>query len=528
MSEFTGWDRRLSVVADGKGLIGHAGAVLLRRLADGTGLTAALAGVLPAGTGTGWRDRAAVVVQLAVAIALGAVNFSDAERLQDHHQGLFGPAVSDSTMRRTLAAMDCELLAKIAHVRARVRRHVWTLLSLRPGGFPWLTIAGKRLHRWVVIDLDATIITAASKKEGARATWKKTYGFHPLAAWCANTGECLAMWLRTGSAGANTVADHLKVLADALAQIPGASTAKNLVRVDGAGATHDLHERLRDLNTRRRTVRFTTGWKITDEDEKAIARLPERAWQTSINQDGSVQEGYFVAELTGLNTRDGWIKGMRLIVRRVKPSARQIKDLTAFEKKTGWKHSIVATNIAKMTRIRGSHQIQWLDVLHRHHAVVEDQVRANKAMGLHNLPSKSWQVNEAWMLTCNLAADLDAWLRLLTLHDCDELADAEPATMRFRLYHLPARLSRHARRRWLRIETTGPGPARSPPHGPGSATSLPSSDEPASAPTKTRTENAAPRDRGTRRSRSDTRRPHPAPSGTNRGEPITSTSSDHR
>ncbi|MFD0507779.1 transposase [Streptomyces chiangmaiensis] len=264
------------------------------------------------------------------------------------------------------------------------------------------------------------------------------------------------MWLRTGGAGSNTVADHLRVLAAALAQVPGASTAKILVRVDGAGATHGLHEHLRDLNTMRRTVRFTTGWTITDEDEKAIARLPETAWETSVKQDGELQEGYFVAELTGLNRRDGWIKGMRLIVRRVRPSGRQMHDLTTFEKKTGWKYSIVATNISKMTRVRGSHQIQWLDALHRHHAVVEDHVRTNKAMGLRNLPSKSWQVNEAWMLTANLAADLDAWLRLLTLHDTGELATAEPDTMRFRLYHLPARLAKHARRRWLRIETTWP------------------------------------------------------------------------
>ncbi|MFC8014798.1 hypothetical protein ACFUR9_31730, partial [Streptomyces cinereoruber] len=117
MSEPTGWDRRLFVVADGKGLVGHAGAVLLRRLADRTGLTVALAVVLPAGRGTGWRDRAAVVVQLAVAIVLGAVNLSDAEQLQAHHRGLFGPAVSDSTTRRTLQAMDAEVLAKIARVR---------------------------------------------------------------------------------------------------------------------------------------------------------------------------------------------------------------------------------------------------------------------------------------------------------------------------------------------------------------------------------------------------------------------------
>ncbi|WP_325063633.1 hypothetical protein [Streptomyces marianii] len=159
----------MSVVADGEGLIGHAGAVLLRRLADRTGLTSALAAVLPAGTGAGWRDRAVVVVvQLAVAIVLGAANLSDAEQLQAHRQGLFGPAVSDSTTRRTLVAMDEEVLAKIAWVRARVRRHIWSLLHLRPGGFPWLTIAGKHLHRWVVIDMFATIITAASKKEGRR------------------------------------------------------------------------------------------------------------------------------------------------------------------------------------------------------------------------------------------------------------------------------------------------------------------------------------------------------------------------
>jgi hypothetical protein len=96
------------------------------------------------------------------------------------------------------------------------------------------------------------------------------------------------------------------------------------------------------------------------------------------------------------------------------------------------------------------------DVLHRSHASVEDRVRTNKAMGLDNLPSSSREVNRAWMLACNLAVDLDAWLRLLGLHDVDGLADAEPDTMRFRLYHLPARLAHHARRRLLRTEETWP------------------------------------------------------------------------
>ncbi|MEU5269780.1 hypothetical protein [Streptomyces hygroscopicus] len=63
-------DRGLRVGADGKGLIGHAEVVLLRRLADRPGLTQLLAGVFPSG-GPGWRDRAVVFVHLALSITLG-------------------------------------------------------------------------------------------------------------------------------------------------------------------------------------------------------------------------------------------------------------------------------------------------------------------------------------------------------------------------------------------------------------------------------------------------------------------------
>ncbi|MET9914997.1 hypothetical protein ABZZ74_51570 [Streptomyces sp. NPDC006476] len=86
-----------------------------------------------------------MLVQLAVGIVLGAANLSEAEQLQLHHRPLFGLAASHSTARRMLAALDEATLAGIAKVRARVRRHVWSLLHLRPGGFPWLTVAGKRL-----------------------------------------------------------------------------------------------------------------------------------------------------------------------------------------------------------------------------------------------------------------------------------------------------------------------------------------------------------------------------------------------
>ncbi|GAQ59603.1 IS1380 family transposase [Streptomyces acidiscabies] len=457
MRNTTAWDHGLRVGADGKGIVGHSGAVLLRRLADRSGLVTALARVFPVG-GSGWRNRGVVFVHLAISIVLGARSVLEAEQLALHQRHVFGLSASDSTIRRLLAGLDDTTFAAVARARAAVRQIVWTWLALRPGGFPWLTVAGKHLHRWVIVDIDATIITAASKKEGASATFKRTFGFHPLAAWCANTQECLAMLLRTGGAGSNTATDHITVLDEALAQIPHSSSAKILVRLDGAGATHDLHEHMEKLTTTRRRVRFTTGWKITAADEAAIAELPERAWESSLKQDGDLHDDDHsqVAELTGLNRREGWLDGMRLIVRRVRPSGRHTENLTDLEKKTGWKYSIVATNITRLWGIAGSHQIQWIDALHRHHAVVEDRVRTNKAMGLHNLPAKSWTGNRSWMLAANIAADLDAWLRLLALHDQEGLADAEPQTMRMRIYHQAGRLARHARVRRLRLDASWP------------------------------------------------------------------------
>jgi hypothetical protein len=40
-----------------------------------------------------------------------------------------------------------------------------------------------------------------------------------------------------------------------------------------------------------------------------------------------------------------WPGGLRWIVRRVKPSRRQMPNLTAYEKMTGWRYSITCTNI---------------------------------------------------------------------------------------------------------------------------------------------------------------------------------------
>jgi hypothetical protein len=459
MAKNTRWDRNLSVAADAEGLVGHAGAVLLRKLADQCGLTSALGAALDRKGKFPLIDRGMALVSMAVAIALGATSMSDITVLA-HQEPVFGAAPSDTTVRRTLELADPATLDKIARGRAAVRARVWQLICARPSGFPWLAIAGKVLAGWLVIDLDATLITARSDKEGAAPTFKSGYGFHPLGAWCANTAESLAMLLRPGNAGSNTFADHLAVLTAALRQIPSRMRSKLLVRVDGAGASHELITHLLSLSSRRRTVLFTSGWMITAADEKAIRLLPATAWQTTVDQDGAVQEDKHVAEISHLLSRAGrWPAGLRWIVRRTRPSRRQARNLTAYERATGWRYSIICTNIPAargIPGVPGSHHAQFIDVLHRQHAIVEDGVRTGKSMGLHNLPSKTWVVNCGWVLAANLAADLAAWCRLLGLYDQEDLKDAEPDTLRYRLLSLPARLVRHARQRVLKISRTWP------------------------------------------------------------------------
>ena len=458
--QHNGWDHALRVTAAGAGLVGHAGALLLRKAADQAGLTAQLSAAVEEKGRSPRLDRGLVLVSLAVAIALGATSMSDIALLA-HLAPVLGDAPSGPTARRALElAGSPRMLDRIARARAKAREHAWSLIEKTPAGFPWLAVAGKTLTGWLVIDMDATLVTARSDKEGAAPTWKKSYGFHPLAAWCANTRECLNMLLRPGNAGSNTFTDHKEVLAAALRQVPARFRRAVLVRVDGAGASHDLIGHLLSLSSPRKKVLFTCGWTIMPADEDAIRSLPAGAWQPGAAQDGAAEEGKDVAEITGLTARAAnWPGGLRWIVRRVKPSRRQARNLTAYEKETGWRYNIICTNIpdAGIAGVPGSHHPQYIDVLHREHAVVETAgVRTAKAMGLRNLPSKTWQVNAGWVLAANIAADLAAWTRLLGHRDNEELRNADPDTLRYRIWHLPARLASHARRRTLAISASWP------------------------------------------------------------------------
>ncbi len=444
----TSWWSGLSVTADGSGVVAHAGSVALRLLADRTGLTGELSKAMARSSFLPVHDRGRVLADVAVMLADGGEAIADIDVLR-HQAGVLGPVASPPTVWRALDEVTGGRLKKIATARARVRRHVWTQVVERHGSIPASKVAGTDLGETVVLDVDATIVIAHSEKENASPTFKKTFGFHPLAVWCDNTEEFLAAMLRTGRAGSNTAADHISVLTEAIAQIPAGHRKNLLIRSDGAGASHKLLDWLNQQDqVRGRNVEYSVGFAITEKIRDAIGLVPEKVWTPATDAEGGIREGGDVAEVTGLLDLATWPPGMRVIVRRERPHPGA--QLSLFEERDGWRYQAIATNTT-------TGQLAFLEARHRTHARVEDRIRHAKDTGLRRFPSREFKINQTWLMLTAVAADLTAWTRLLgCTGDASVLASCEPKALRYRFLHVPARLIHSARRRQMRIPETWP------------------------------------------------------------------------
>lgn len=435
--------------ADGVGVVAHAGSVATRLLADRTGLTAELSKAMNRPGFVPVHDRGRVLVDVAVMLADGGEAIADIDVLR-HQREVLGPVASPPTVWRALDEATPARLKKIQVARARTRRHLW---SQFPDGVPASRVAGTTLAEdLVVLDVDATVVVAHSEKENAAATFKRTFGFHPIGVWCDNTGEFLAAKLRAGNAGSNTAIDHVEVLAEAIAQVPGTHRRRMLIRSDGAGASHTLLDWLTEQGqVRGRSVEYSVGFTLTKALREAITLVPKTVWRPALDADGEIREGGDVVELTGLIDKDvlaRWPEGMRVIVRRERPHPGA--QLSLFEHRDGWRYQAFVTN----TRVG---QLAFLEARHRAHARVEDRIRHAKDSGLGRFPSREFAINQAWLALTMIAADLTAWTRLLALTgDAAALATCEPKALRYRLLHVPARLVHGQRRRRLKIPETWP------------------------------------------------------------------------
>jgi len=430
--------RRAEVSVDGRNLISHAGTALLSEVADRSGLTRAMS-VAMGECGISWHthDPGVVLTHLAVAIADGADCLSDLAALREQ-QELFGPVASIPTAWRALQATSSLELREIPKAVAAARARVWA--TSPPGNS-------------LILDFDATLLTAHSDKQDAAPTYKKGFGFHPLGVWCDTTAEPLAAMLRPGNAGSNDAGDHLELLDQAIASLPAEYQTGHqpgdlpeevlhpiLVRADSAGATHDFVRGLVEGN-----CEFSIGFPVNAQVRSALLLAQEEEWAQAVELDGRVREGAWVTELTDLCDLSAWPEGTRLLCRRERPHPGA--QLSLFDIGEGFRHTCCITNTA-------SGEIASLELRHRGHARVEDRVRNWKSCGLQNLPFEDVVRNAAWLQVSLVAGALLAWAQLVCFDGA--LAKAEPKTLRYRILHVAALLVRRGRRLVLRLDQTWP------------------------------------------------------------------------
>src|SRR5829696_4438671 len=287
----------VEVTTDGTGVVGHAGAALLR-----VELTRAF----------GWREPgerrrhpdAAVLRDLAVMLADGGDCLSDLAVLRDQPE-LFGPVASTPTAWRIIERVgkDSDGLAGLRAARAHGRARAWAA-----GGDPDVEV--------LIVDADATLVLAHSDaKQGAAGTYKHSFGFHPLLAYLDRgqaPGEPLAGLLRPGNAPAGGADDLIELVDLALEQLPtSASDQPVLVRSDSAGASTQLAWHPHDQG-----VGFSLGMPIDAHVREAVLAQPEAAWTPAVDAGGQRRDGAEVCELTSWIDLHTWPPGTRAIGRR--------------------------------------------------------------------------------------------------------------------------------------------------------------------------------------------------------------------
>jgi Transposase DDE domain group 1 len=439
----SGRRERVRVTADGKGVVSHAGAELLRELARFSGLVDAWdAALIDTYKAMPIHFPGSVLADLAVAIADGADSISDLKALRDQ-PGLFGPVASTPTAWRVLDRVTGAHLPRLRAGRARARERAWA------------AGAGPDLAQELCLDIDATIVIAHSDKELAAPTWKRTFGFHPIVCFLDRpeiaSGEALAGIVRQGNAGSNTAADHIEVLDMALACLPEQARPRPgdpdgprlVVRADAAGATHDFAETCRE-----RGVAFSFGFPVTAEVRDAIVELEADEWWEAIEADDEIRDGAWVAEVTDFLDLEAWPEGSRVIVRKERPHPGA--QLRLFDMIEGLRHTAFITAGPAAPPCA----IDALELRHRRHARVEDRIRQAKAAGLRNLPCKEAAENHAWLECVLAAADLVTWSKLICFADDPELARCEIASFRYRVLHTAARVTRSGRVVYLRLDRT--------------------------------------------------------------------------
>jgi len=406
---------RSEVVFDDERVVVNAGIVLAVTLGRRLGIEALVDAAVKLGGRPGAARPGRKVLSLVHAMLLGADCIDDCDVLRaGRTEAVLGHRpMAPSTLGTFLRSFTFGHVRQLDRVLAQALRRAW-----RAG-------AGPGRGR-LVIDVDSFVGEVhGHAKQGAGYGYTGKLGYHPLLATRAETSEVLHVRQRKGQA--NTQRGALRFVEELLARVRGAgATGQILLRADSGFWNKKVIARLRE-----RGCRYSIGVSMQRHVSARVAAIPEEAWQPVFDYpDTGVCE---LAETT--------LGDERLIVRRVHLHAQD--DQT--ELFTYWRHHAFLTN-----RQEPIHEV---DREHRQHAQVEQVIRELKAQALAHFPSGHFSANSAWTVIACLAHNLGRWTNLLGLTDPTPRA---AATLRRRLFALPGRLTRTARRLTLHLPARWP------------------------------------------------------------------------
>ncbi|GAA1495326.1 IS1380 family transposase [Paeniglutamicibacter kerguelensis] len=436
----------------GQSLISHAGLNVLTSFVEATGFGALCEDRFSQFVPERATHRPGRILgSLAVMLAGGGEHVSDLDVLRNS-PGLFGPVPSDATVSRFVAraADQPEAFAHgFSTLSHRLRSRIWAAAGKRnPAAL------ATRLDP-LVIDIDATLVTAHSEKENSAGTYKGGYGFAPMIASVDygkdnGTGEILAAMLRPGNKGANSAKDHITVLSEALGQLPDTmrdgqgnlAAERILVRTDSAGASREFLHHLYVLG-----LQFSTSFALPVPNERFIGWINNKEhWEQALDQHGNQRHDAWVIDATKVIELKDYPEGTRLYLRAepLHPGAKaSLFDVD------GHRVTAFLTNAPR-------YNVAFLDARHRARARCENRIKTLKNAGLGKLPFKAFAANQLWANLAVLALNLVSWMQVAILPAGHAAGVWDLKRWRYRLFSIAGKLTSSARRRRLLVPEAAP------------------------------------------------------------------------
>lgn len=351
---------------------------------------------------------------------LMCIPLSGAERIEDLAQLRADTGLERLLGRKVMAPSTAhDFLRRIRYdgldALAQVRRRMLRRLTKRTG----TTTA--------TLDCDASLFPSSGRN--ARMSYKGEKGYMPMLAFWEELGVVVHDDFRNGNASPGSEA--LVFLKETLAQLPGQVTQVK-VRSDSAWYQAELLDFCEEHGHE-----FCIGADRDEAVQQAIMTIKEQAWQR-INvppEPGDTEEYVreWAAETVHTLTTSAY--AYRLIVIR---KERRQGDL--FE--GPYTYHVLITNMD----LPLEEQIAW----YRQRGQCENQIKELKwDFELRVLPSGDFFVNAIYVRIITLAYNLFVALKTLVLPEPYKVLRLK--TLLFRVLGLPALVTYHARRLWLKL-----------------------------------------------------------------------------